>query len=305
LGKAYTYLRMADCKCELKLIDGSSAAVLSTAPCALHRDANSETFRLRAWIIDEGLVYNSYREDTGTSPAAGLAFVPSPWHSGQFVCDLTKYLEKEQLSQIPVGVNLFADGVLTSAQGIIRFQKAPQVAPAELNKRFGVAVRTALSQIKEINEPASYAEYVETELKSWLPSFAIPSAEPSVKFDAAVRQAVKGSDENRRAHERSERQQQMTALQRAEEQAREAMEQVKVLTDHIRELEVEARRSQVRHQTELAALRAQIQKVKADTKPAEWACGVCTFVNPNDNAKCSMCATARASKDKDAEGKHN
>jgi len=83
------------------------------------------------------------------------------------------------------------------------------------------------------------------------------------------------------------------------------MEQVRVLTDHIKELEVEARRSQVRHQTELAALRAQLQKAKADTKPAEWACGVCTFVNPNDNAKCSMCATDRAGKDKDAEAKHN
>lgn len=297
---------MADCRCELKLVDGSSVVVLSTTPCLSHRDANAETFRLRAWVIDEGLVYNSYREDTGTSPSSGLAFVPSPWHHGQFVCDLSKYLEKEQAAQVPVGVNLFADGVLTAAQGIIRFQKTPQIPQAELSKRLGVAVRSALAQVKEISEPASYAEFVETELKSWLPAFATPPAEPSAKFEAAVRQAVKGSDENRRAHERSERQQQMTSLQRAEEQAREAMEQVRVLTDHIKELEVEARRSQVRHQTELAALRAQLQKAKADTKPAEWACGVCTFVNPNDNAKCSMCATARvASKDKDAEGKHN
>lgn len=297
---------MADCRCELKLIDGSSAVVLSTAPCQPHKDANAETFRLRAWIIDEGLVYNSYREDTGTSPGAGLAFVPSPWHAGQFVCDLTKYLEKEQAAQIPVGVNLFADGALTSAQGIIRYQKTPQVSQSELSRRLGVAVRNSLGQIKDISEPASYTEFVETELKSWLPAFATPPAEPSLKFDAAVRQAVKGSDDNRRAHERSERQQQMTSLQRAEEQAREAMEQLKIMTEHIRELEVEARRSQVRHQTELAALRAQIQKVKSDTKPAEWECPACTFVNPNDNAKCCMCATSRGvPKDKDSEWKHN
>jgi len=296
---------MTDCRCELKLVDGSSAVVLSTAPCSQHREANAESFRLRAWIIDEGLVYNSYREDTGTSPVAGLPFVPSPWHMGQFVCDLTEYLKREQAAQVPVGVNLFADGALTSAQGIIRFQKMPQVSQSELSKRLGVAVRTALAQIKELNEPASYAEYVESELKNWLPAFATPPTEPSAKFDAAVRQAVKGRDDNRRALDTEKRQQQMTALQRAEEQAREAMEQVRVLTDHIKELEVEARRSQVRHQTEMAALRAQLQKAKSDTKPAEWACPVCTFVNPNDNAKCSMCATARAAKDKDAEWKHN
>jgi len=250
-------------------------------------------------------VYNSYREDTGTSPTAGLVFTPSPWHFGQFQCDLTRYLDKEQIAEIPVGVNLFADGVLTLAQGRIRFQKVPQVPQAELSKRLGVAVRTSLSQIKELNDPAAYAEFVESELKSWLPAFAIPPTEHSAKFDAAVRQAVKGNDDNRRAHERSERQQQMTATQRAEEQAREAMDQVKVLTDHIKELELEARRSQVRHQTEMAALRAQIQKVKADTKPAEWSCTACTFVNPNDNAKCSMCTAARPTKEKDAEWKHN
>jgi len=296
---------MADCRCELKLVDGSASVILLTAPCQQHRDANADAFRLRAWIIDEGIMYNSYREDTGTASTGGLVFVASPWHAGQFVCDLTRYLEKEQLADIPVGVNLFADGVLTAAQGRIRFQKTPQFPPAELSKRLGVAVRAALSQIKELNEPAAYAEFVEGELKSWLPAFATPPSEYSVKFDTDVRQAVKGSDDNRRAHERSERQQTMTALQRAEEQAREATEQVRVLTEHIKELEVEARRSQVRHQNELAALRVQIQKVKADTKPAEWACAVCTFVNPNDNAKCSMCATARATKDKDAEGKHN
>jgi len=251
-------------------------------------------------------MYNSYREDTGTTPSTGLVFVASPWHSSQFLCDLSKYLEKESLAQIPVGVNLFADGVLTSAQGVIRFQKTPQYSQAELSKRLGIAVRTSLAQIKEIQDPASYSGLVESELKSWLPEFATPPTEPSAKFDAAVRQAVKGNDDNRRAHERSERQQQMTSLQRAEEQAREAIDQVRVLTEHIKELEVEARRSQVRHQTELAALRAQIQKAKSDTKPAEWACVVCTFVNPNDNAKCSMCATARAApKEKDAEWKHN
>jgi vacuolar-type H+-ATPase subunit I/STV1 len=253
------------------------------------------------------MVYNSYREDTGTSASQGLQFVASPWHVGQYACDLSKYLSKEEAADVPVGVNLFADGALTSAQGRIRFQKTPQVAPAELAKRLDVAVRATLSQIKEVHHPEAYVEHVENELKSWLPAFVTPPAEPSVRFEAAVRQAVKSCDENRRNHERSERQQTMTALQRAEEQAREAMDQVRVLTEHIKELEVEARRSQVRHQTELAALRAQIQKAKSDSgKPAEWACTVCTFVNPADNAKCAMCATARQTiKDKDAEWKHN
>jgi hypothetical protein len=298
---------MADCRCELKLVDGSPAVVLLTSSCQAHKDTNVETFRLRAWIIDEGIMYNSYREDTGTSPAAGLAFVPSPWHTGQLVCDLSKFLEKESASQVPVGVNLFADGALTSAQGIIRFSKTAQVSQAELNKRHSAAVRAALSHIKDISDPASYAESVESELKSWVPAFASPPTEPSNKFEAAVRQAVKGSDENRRALERNERQQQMTALQRAEAQAREAIEQVKVMADLIKDLEMEGRRKEVHFQTELAALRAQNQKLKAGLKPAEWACAVCTFVNPNDNAKCSMCATVHAggSKEKEAEGKHN
>jgi len=296
---------MGDCKCELKLANGSSFVVLSTAPCITHREANAESFRLRAWIIDEGWTYNSYREDTGTSPLQGLIFVASPWHVGEFVCDLCQYMKQEQ-AEVPVGTNLFADGVLTVAQGTIRFQRPESVPQAELTKRLGQAVRTTLSQIKELNDPTAYAEFVENELKVWTPAFANPPTTYSAKFDAAVRQAMKGYDENRRAHERSERQQTMTALQRAEEQAREAMEQVRVLTEHIKELEVEARRSQVRHQTELAALRAQVQKAKADTKPADWACSVCTFVNPNDNAKCSMCATARqTTKEKDAEWKHN
>lgn len=248
-------------------------------------------------------MYNSYREDTGTSPTAGLAFEPSPWHEGEYVCDLTKYLEKETLGEVPVGVNLFADGFLTAAQGKIRFRKAPQLQQSELSKRLGLAVRAELSRIKEISEPVAYAEFVENELKPWLPAFTFPPANHSEKFETAVRQAVRGSDESKRSRERGERQQTMTALQRAEEQAREATEQVRVLTEHIKELEVEARRSQVRHQNELAALRAQLQKVKADTKPAEWACSVCTFVNPNDNAKCSMCATARVAKPD--EGKHS
>lgn len=294
---------MAECVCELKLVDGLPFVLLKTAPCASHRDANAAAFRLRAWVIDEGMMYNSYREDTGTSPAQGLAFSPSPWHESEYVCDLTKYLEKESMLEVPVGVNLFADGYLTSAQGKIRFRKAPQVPQGELSKRLGIAVRTELSSIKEITEPVVYQEFVETELKSWLQAFTFPPAGHSEKFETAVRQAVRGSDESRRSRERGERQQTMTALQRAEEQAREATEQVRALTEHIKELELEARRSQVRHQNELAALRAQLQKVKADTRPAEWACSVCTFVNPNDNAKCSMCATARVAKGD--EGKHN
>jgi hypothetical protein len=51
-----------------------------------------------------------------------------------------------------------------------------------------------------------------------------------------VRQAVKHVDEGRRAQDRQERQQTMTALQRAEEQAKDAMEQVRVLSEHIKEL---------------------------------------------------------------------
>jgi len=98
----------------------------------------------------------------------------------------------------------------------------------------------------------------------------------------------------------------MTALQRAEEQAKDAMEQVRVLTEHIKELEIEARRAQVRHQTEIAALRAQLQKQAKGgdgAKSAEWACTVCTFLNPADKAKCSMCTAARFEKPADA--KHN
>jgi hypothetical protein len=299
---------MAECKCELKLVDGSSNVVLLTSTCSTHKDANrAETFRLRAWVIDEGWTYNSYRDDTGTSPETGLVFKSSPWHHNQFLCDLSSYLQRETLAEIPVGVNLFADGVLTAAQGKIRFRKAPHVEMAELSRRFDAFVRKSLAQNRDLADPAAYVEPVERELKdAWAEAFAIAPTEPSAKFDAAVRQAAKNYDDNRRAHERHERQQTMTALQRAEEQAKDAMEQVRVLTEHIKELEIEARRSQVRHQTELAALRAQIQKAKAgDSKATEWACTVCTFLNPVDNAKCTMCTTARFDKAKEAEGKHN
>jgi len=298
---------MAECKCELRLVDGTPAVVLVTGSCPSHKDADrAETFRLRAWIIDEGWTYNSYRDDTGTSPEAGLAFQPSLWHYNQFVCDLTSFLQRESLAEVPVGVNLFADGVLTAAQGKMRFRKAPQADQAELSRRLGAAVRKSLQQNRDVGDPAAYAEPVERELKdAWLGAFVMPPTEPSAKFDAAVRQAVKNVDDHRRAHERHERQQTMTALQRAEEQAKDAMEQVRVLTEHIKELEIEARRAQVRHQTEMASLRAQLQKAKAGEKPTEWACSVCTFLNPVDSAKCQMCTTARFEKGKEAEGKHN
>jgi hypothetical protein len=258
------------------------------------------------WVIDEGMVYNSYRDDTGTGPEQGLMFKPSPWHFNQFVCDLTSYLQRETLSEVPVGVNLFADGVLTAAQGKLRFKRAPQVELAELTRRMDAAVRRVLAGNKDLADPSAYVDPVERELKDgWLEAFAQPPSEPSVRFELAVRQAVRSCDDNRRTSERHERQQTMTALQRAEEQAKDAMEQVRVLTEHIKELEIEARRAQVRHQTEMAALRAQIQKAKVgDTKQNEWACSVCTFLNPTDKPKCSMC-TATKEKGKEAEGKHN
>jgi hypothetical protein len=254
---------------------------------------------------------NSYRDDTGTSPEAGLTFKPSPWHWNQFVCDLTSYLQRESLSEVPVGVNLFADGVLhTTALGKMRFRKAAQVDQAELSRRLVAAIRRSLQQNRDVADPAAYVEAVERELRdAWSPIFISAPSEPAAKFDAAVRQAVKNIDDGRRAHERQERQQTMTALQRAEEQAKDAMEQVRVLSEHIKELEIEARRTQVRHQTELAGLRAQLQQKNkgggGGEKATEWSCSVCTFVNPVDSAKCQMCTTARFEKGKEAEGKHN
>jgi len=283
---------------------------LECGPCVVHKDANrAETFRLRVWVIDEGYMYNSYRDDTGTSPEQGLVFKPSPWHFNQFFCDLTPYLQRETLSEVPVGVNLFADGVLTNAQGKVRFKKAAQIDSAELSRRMHAAVRKSLQANKDLADPASYVDLVERELKDgWLEAFATAPSEPSAKFEMAVRQAIRTCDDSRRAHERHERQQTMTALQRAEEQAKDAMEQVRVLTEHIKELEIEARRAQVRHQTEIAALRAQLQKQAKggdSGKPTEWACTVCTFLNPMDKPKCSMCTAARFEKGKEAEGKHN
>jgi hypothetical protein len=288
---------MVDCKCELKLIDGYHAVILDSVPCVAHKDANrAETFRLRTWIIDEGYMYNSYRDDTGTSPETGLVFKPSPWHFNQFICDLTPYLQRESLPEVPVGVNLFADGVLTNAQGKVRFKKAPQLEPAELQKRLNAAVRKSLQANKDLADPGSYVEPVERELKEWLEAFATAPSEYSAKFETAVRQAIRSYDDSRRQHERHERQQTMTALQRAEDQAKDAMEQVRVLTEHIKELEIEARRAQVRHQTEIAALRAQLQKQNKggdSGKSGEWACTVCTFLNPADKVKCSMCTAVR------------
>jgi len=299
---------MADCKCELKLVDGASSVILLTSPCPTHigEATRFESFRLRAWVIDEGMLYNSYRDDTGTAPEQGLVFKPSPWHFNQFLCDLTAYLQRETLAEVPVGVNLFADGVLTSAQGTIRFRKSPQVEQPELSRRLDTAVRKALAQNRDLADPGAFVEPVKGELKDgWLEAFSQPPTEASARFEAAVRQAVKNCDDHRRANEKHERQQTMTALQRAEEQAKDAMEQVRVLTEHIKELEIEARRAQVRHQTELATLRAQIQKAKVgDTKQTEWACTVCTFLNSMDKAKCSMC-TAGREKSKEGEGKHN
>jgi len=298
-----------DCRCELKLADGTPSVILLTNTCMAHKDSNrAETFRLRAWIIDEGWTYNSYREDTGTTPEQGLVFRPSPWHFNTFVCDLSSYLQKESMAEIPVGVNLFADGVLTNAQGKVRFRRNPGMEPAELSRRMEAAVRRALASNKDLADPAPYVEPVMRELKEgWLDAFAtVPGneAEPSAKFEAAVRQAIKGCDDSRKAHERQERQQTMTALQRAEEQARDAMEQVRVLTEHIKELEIESRKAQVRHQTELATLRAQFQKAKVgDNKQTEWACTVCTFLNSMEKVKCTMCTAAR--NEKSAEGKHN
>jgi len=297
---------MAECRCELKLVDGTPSVILLSAQCFSHKDSNrAETFRLRVWVIDEGWTYNSYRDDTGTNPEQGLLFRSSPWHHNVFVCDLSAYLQKESLAEVPVGVNLFADGVLTNAQGKIRFRKAPTVDMVELTRRLEAAVRQVLAQNRELADPGAYVAPVTSELKeAWLELFATAPSEPSAKFEAAVRQATRSCDDGRRAHERQERQQTMTALQRAEDQARDATEQVRVLTEHIKELEIESRKAQVRHQTELAALRAQIQKAKVgDAKQTEWACTVCTFLNPVDKVKCGMCTAAR--NEKATEGKHN
>jgi len=288
------------------LADGTPSVILLTNMCLAHKDSNrAETFRLRTWIIDEGWTYNSYREDTGTTPELGLTFKSSPWHFNTFVCDLSSYLQKETMAEVPVGVNLFADGVLTNAQGKMRFRRLPMMETAELMHRLESAVRRALALNKDLADPNVYVEPVVRELKEgWLEAFATAPEGPSTKFEAAVRQATRGCDDSRRAHERQERQQTMTALQRAEEQARDAMEQVRDLTEHIKELEIVSRKAQVRHQTELATLRAQIQKAKVgDNKQTEWACTVCTFLNSMEKVKCTMCTAAR--NEKGAEGKHN
>jgi len=301
------------------LVDGSSFVILEAAGCAPHKDATRERFRVRTWIIDEGMLYNSYRDDTGTDPAQGLPCKPSPWHYSQFVCDLSAYLQKETTAEVPVGLNLFSDSVLTNAQGRMRFKKAQPVDQAELTRRLENAVRLSLQLNKDLADPAAYLEPVSRELKElWLDAFAFPPNEPSGKFESAVRGAIRACDDNRRAHERHERQQTMTALQRAEEQARDAMEQVRVLTEHIRELEIEARRADNRHQTEIASLRAQLQRAGTNSGSSaggkgggkdvghatEWACTVCTFLNTADKPKCAMCTAGRES-GKAGEGKHN
>lgn len=305
---------MAYCTCELKLMDGSSFVIADANPCLSHKDKSvAGTFRLRTWIVDEGLLYNSYREDTGTNVEHGLVFKNSPWHYNQYICDLSSFLLNEKLDVL-VGVNLFADGILTNAQGRMRFKKAPPSDPEEAFQRMNAAIRKSLSQNKDIINPEAYVESVEKKIKDeWLVSFAIAFPEFSSKFEIAVQKAVKAIDDDRRAHERQERQQTMTSLQRAEDQAKDAMEQVRVLSEYIKELEIEARRAQIRYQTEIAALRAQLQRQpmvnlshsSVSNKPTEWACTVCTFLNPIDKVKCSMCTAARLENSKEAEGKHN
>src|SRR5947207_14907126 len=122
---------MSRCICKLRLTDGTNFVLVDVNPCANHKDMSiAETFKLRTWIIEEGMLYNSYRNDTGTNADNGLIFKNSPWHNNQFVCELTPYFRGEA-NELLIGVNLFADGVLTNAQGRMRFRKAPIIEPEE------------------------------------------------------------------------------------------------------------------------------------------------------------------------------
>ena len=136
---------MINCTCKLNITDGNSYVIVDSDPCMNHKNKSlAETFRLRTWIIDEGMLYNSYREDTGTEVEHGLIFKDSPWHNNQFVCDLSSYLQKFS-HELLVGVNLFADGVLTNAQGRMRFKKAMTIEPEVLYQRMNATVKKYLA----------------------------------------------------------------------------------------------------------------------------------------------------------------
>lgn len=277
-----------ECKCETQVAETSYYVALNTVNCPSHKQANEEAFRLRVWVIEEGTFYNSYRDDTGDKPEDGLAFTASPFFNNEFICDLSKHLEKETAEVVPLGLQLFIDGGL-GALSNMKFQKSTEIQQAELNERLTNAIKKTLDNQADLSNKDTYAMYVEKELKenNWLESFVIVPEKEAPKFDAAVIKAIKVYDDARLAQERAAMLDNLSATQRAQNEAKFALEQNDLLREQIKDLEAQTAKVAIRHQSELSALRAELQKAAGS-----YHCSQCTFLNPVSQKACGVCGHA-------------
>lgn len=100
--------------------------------CERHKNTlTPETFKLRIWIIEEGLFYNSRRNDTGVNVEQALPFKIYPYNDCYLACDFGFYLQNETRGRI--GMNLFADDVLTNAKGELDFTRDIMLQIFEVN----------------------------------------------------------------------------------------------------------------------------------------------------------------------------
>jgi len=262
-------------------MDENSFILVDANQCLSHKDKSlPETFRLRAWIINEGTFYNSYREDTGIKAENGLVFKDYPWNNNKFICDLTSYLSKEPSNgdKILIGVNLFVDGILTGAQGRTRFKQSLFLTENEASEKIDHSIKQYLSENNlEISEDSMNhaSEKIKNDWLDIFTSYIVPDTFTSTRFESAIKEIID-----------KQKQQESLTIQSAKEQ-------IEVLTDYIKELELEARNTKIKHQMEITNLQAQLSS-KSSMNIKEWMCVTCTFFNPMNNSDCSMCGAKKS-----------
>jgi predicted RNA binding protein with dsRBD fold (UPF0201 family) len=274
---------MASCLCTIKLTDGLDYVIVDTNSCSLHKNnSGADTFKLRMWIIEEGALYNSYSDDTGDNADHGLVFKENPWHYNQFICDLNSShaLSQKDTPRL-IGVNLFSDKILTIAQGKMLFRKASLLDPIKTAQRINEFIRKILALYSLTGQYEKHVEPIRNKLyDEWASAFSMDIPDESIKFENAVKQAVKEIIGNNSMSEQKEKLKLTTDVQQLIDQNRLQLDEIKMvecelkhtqrdnqlLKDQLKEYGREIqylRKDNLSFQTEIASLKTQLQKQAA------------------------------------------
>jgi len=312
---------MSECRCCFKLsLSQTNNVFINTEGCDTHKDAPESSFGIRAWVNVPGMLYNSYRNDTGTDPHNALSVFQSPYDNSLLTCNLTQYVEDSKEEEgVVISLNLFVDGVLTTAKTEIKYKTFSPVSEEELKRRLKDSVRASLQE-KEREDDTELTLYVQKGLaeKGWLPYFHSIAPDPSndqdggwtlveglsSKFEKALDEEMVAYDGFAEAQAREKRMLQLDSTQQAQAEATFAQEQVVILRARMEELEDLRAKERRTFQAQLAELRMKLQ-LAIQGKHQDWMCSSCTFLNPHLKSQCSMCRAAKPGSDGVEEEKHD